>query len=628
MFSRALRAVLQKRGMSDLEATPFIRQTQLASNNVDTNLALTSILTTAPVSNMLTLIPLKKLSLFFGLATCAILSACTNLKPPAKPKTEAFPVVEIQDTLNFDEDTLYALITAELALSREHYELGLSNYTERAVDYQDVNLAARATQIARILKNRPESLRMAELWLSLDPSNEEARFILVSEYILASEFDKAFTIAQQLLKAGHPAGFEDIAIDAVEAKYSKLPELATLYQSLLRSYPDHIELLTGDGIIQLELKNAERALTSIEHAHNLAPKNLRVLYQKFRILLGLGKEKEAIGTYAKLLALEPDNFRVRNRYAHLLIRHDIKAAAEQYTKLHSQAPQNNDVLLNLALVCREIGETEKAKSYFLSLVDRKEHLSTAYFNLGELARAEGQDKQALHYFLEVKDGHRYVEASSESADIINTQEDLEHALLFLEKRRESAKPEDKESLFLVEAETLSSGGLYQRAENTYARALFAFPNSPKLLYSRGMHFAAREQTNEAAQDLLLVLEQLPDNAATLNALGYTLLSQSDRIDEADRYIRKAFEQNPNDPAILDSLGWLEFKQGNIKSALKYLQLAFDAFIDDEIASHLGEALWTDGQTKQAQKVWKQGLKHAPESAILLKTLKRLKVELN
>ncbi|WP_370979660.1 tetratricopeptide repeat protein [Agaribacterium sp. ZY112] len=566
------------------------------------------------------------LAAFFTVSAALGLSACSST--PAKQAATPLPKVEIEPSLHFQQDSLYRLLTAELALVRERYDVGLDNYVEEAIESRDVNVTARATQIARILKNHSETLMLAEQWRELDPGSYEARFILISEYIYAERFEEAFAESQRLLAAGHSSGFEDIAIDAAQKNYSKNDELTQAYSNLLKQYPKNTELLVGYSILLQTKGELEPALKAIKKANKLDKNNSRARFQEFRVLTAMQRTDEAITAYGKMVELQPQNPQLRNRYAQLLIGYDLGMALEQYQILHEQTPQDADVLLNLALLEYSQGNIPAAKNTFNNLLSRNQYTGIAHFNLGDMAEREGRKNDAINHYIQVKSGTRYVEASSRAAELIARNETFSNALAFLSARREQADtPGHKESLYQVEAETLSSTQQDARAISVYRQGLNEFPESVILHYSRAMYYAARRNPDKAEQDFLIVLMQSPNNAATLNALGYTLLDQTNRLADAAVYIERAYALKPNDAAIIDSMGWLAFKQGNYKQAQELLEQAYKQTKDHEIAAHLGEVLWQQGDQRRARKIWKEAINNWPNSETLKQTLKRLEVEL-
>ena len=136
----------------------------------------------------------------------------------------------------------------------------------------------------------------------------------------------------------------------------------------------------------------------------------------------------------------------------------------------------------------------------------------------------------------------------------------------------------------------------------------------------------RQKADQALHesDLRKLISMEPDNAHAYNALGYTLADQTDRYQEALELIEKALELKPNDPFIMDSMGWVQYRLGNHQLAIDYLERAFDIREDAEIAAHLGEVLWIVGDRQRAEAVWNRALEQAPANDVLLGTIRKLK----
>jgi len=178
-------------------------------------------------------------------------------------------------------------------------------------------------------------------------------------------------------------------------------------------------------------------------------------------------------------------------------------------------------------------------------------------------------------------------------------------------------------LYLVEAELLTEMGLNPEAMKVYDAALAAYPDDRELLYARGLHGAAMQRLEVVERDLRRLLELEPDHADALNALGYSLADMSDQYAEALELIQRALALKPDEGAILDSMGWVQYRLGNLELALDYLRQASAKLPDDpEVAAHLGEVLWALGQKDEARQVWDQARAAAPEHAYLLRVIGR------
>ena len=164
---------------------------------------------------------------------------------------------------------------------------------------------------------------------------------------------------------------------------------------------------------------------------------------------------------------------------------------------------------------------------------------------------------------------------------------------------------------------------FDQAKGILDDALQSRPSNPDLLYNRGLLAAEMDLLEVHEQDMRTLIEIQPENAHAYNALGYTLADQTERFDEAFELITKALELAPDDPFILDSMGWVHYRKGNFEEAINYLRQALASKEDAEIAAHLGEVLWLSGSKEEAREIWKLGKEWGPENATLIETLERL-----
>jgi len=224
-------------------------------------------------------------------------------------------------------------------------------------------------------------------------------------------------------------------------------------------------------------------------------------------------------------------------------------------------------------------------------------------------------------------GREFYDATRRAAELrLNSGETLEFRDGF--RRSRARNPGQAEQLYAVEAEVLREIGEVELAIDVYTEALDLFPESMTLRYGRAMAHETLEDIPGMEQDLRAILELEPNNATTLNALGYTLTVHTDRYQEAAALIEKALELSPGEPAILDSLGWVYFKLGRFLQAVDLLTEAYSLFPDAEVAAHLGEALWASGKEQDALTVWRNSLEREPEASHVTDTLERLGVSLD
>jgi tetratricopeptide (TPR) repeat protein len=286
-----------------------------------------------------------------------------------------------------------------------------------------------------------------------------------------------------------------------------------------------------------------------------------------------------------------------------------------------------DLILTLALIEYERRDPDSAKARFTQLLDSQKHRSTAHYYLGRLALLEDNTAVARDHFTKVEPGSDYLPALAQLTELMVASGEKTQALaLVRDKRRQALEKrlEHIEGLYLLESQLLSNQNQLTEALAPLEAGLNRFPESIKLLYTRAMLFTRLDDLPKAEADFKRVLNLEPDNAAALNALGYTLADRTDRLEEAYEYIREAYRLSPDDPAVIDSLGWVEYLRGNHEAALKNLRNAMELMPDHEIAAHLGEVLWATGSQKEARQVWRRGLELHPDSPIILNTMKRLR----
>jgi tetratricopeptide (TPR) repeat protein len=183
-------------------------------------------------------------------------------------------------------------------------------------------------------------------------------------------------------------------------------------------------------------------------------------------------------------------------------------------------------------------------------------------------------------------------------------------------------PENAVEIYLIEGQILSDLTLYNEAWQLYDQALAIHTDNEDLLYSRALAAEKIDRIDLAEQDMRRILALDPDNVRTLNALGYTLADRTDRYEEAFGYIQQAYARKPDDPAIIDSMGWVNYRLGNLQEARNFLQQAWDMTGDGEIGAHLGEVMWMQGDRDEARRIWKESKENSPDNPVLNKVLER------
>ena len=522
----------------------------------------------------------------------------------------------------FSTDTLYSLLTAELAGSRERYDIALRNYLLQAYQTRDPGVTARATHIARYLNVNEAVLEASSLWVELQPNNLEARFILATALAKNGQFQQAVPHSTYLLQHNGSSTFQSLAAQASQGTDTQREALINSYQELLLEYPKNTQLLTGLGILQQQQGNLTIALRFAQKALKIEPKLISAAILEARLLMATGKDSKALERLQKMLEKFPDDNRLRLQYARLLSNLDLPAAHKQFLLLRDQAPHDSEILFSLALITKELDQLPEAQALFEQLIPYSKRRSSAYYYLGKIAEQLEDTDLALSHYLKVEPGPDFTAALLHSSDILIRDERIDEAKLGLSNARLQF-PSQSERLYLLESEVLSNHKQYQATIETLSTALQEYPSSTALLYSRAMTHELLGDFDLLETDLTSLLKYEPNNATALNALGYTLANRNIRLDDSLQMIEKALQIKPGDPAIIDSMGWIQFRLGNYENALLRLRQAMQAMPDHEIAAHLGEVLWVMGSQQEAQQIWQQGLKLNPDSDIIKVTQQRL-----
>jgi len=581
----------------------------------------------------------KRSKLTMGLLVASLLlGGCTNTPKPnnspalvENPQEQPVKRLKTIPDRRFSADSLYALLVAELAFSRKRYDIALSNYVQQATTTQDIEVVSRATQIARGLNARRSALEMSQLWLDLDPSNPDARLIAAVELIEANHLIEAFELSRIMLDRGETTTFESIARRATKGDIKVVNELIERFGELLQNSTkgkSEAGLWLGQSILLQQAGKLDEALAAVKQAQAINSEDISSAFQETRVLHKMGKTELASARLAKLVEDHPSNIELRARYARLVWSRSPEEARDQFEILHNQAPGNAEILYSLALVEKDLGRHDVASERFKLLLSRNQYASAAHYHLGDILLNQNRPDTALEHLKLVNPGQNYAAAMVKATGILVGQNRRDEAVALLKQRQKTNEGSALESLYMLEADVFSQAGQMNAAEKALNEGVGVFPNSTRLLYARAMLYAQINYVTAAEKDLKRVLELVPENAAALNALGYTLADRTNRYQEAYEYIKQAYALTPDDPAVIDSMGWVAYSLGNYEQALTKLRRAMEIMPDHEIAAHYGEVLWVTGNHQEALAVWRKGLELKPESEIIHKTMHRLEAKLD
>jgi Flp pilus assembly protein TadD len=243
--------------------------------------------------------------------------------------------------------------------------------------------------------------------------------------------------------------------------------------------------------------------------------------------------------------------------------------------------------------------------------------------LGQIAEEQKQWGRAVEWYKQIEEGDHALPARMRTANAIAKQGKVEEARVFL-KRVANENPDQEVQLLVAEAQLLRDASRYGDAYEMLGQALRKVPDQPELLYDYALTAEKLERFDVAEENLRKLIQVKPDHAHAYNALGYSLADRNMRLPEARKLIEKALELAPDDSFIIDSLGWVQYREGDLKGAAQTLRRAYDGRPDAEIGAHLGEVLWVMGNRAEANRIWEESLKSAPDNENVRQTIQRFR----
>ena len=562
---------------------------------------------------------------FFYLLVLSVLTLSACAKTNVQGTDEDIDSIPVQVELT--EELLYDLLVGEFAGNAGDMALSVESYNRAAMETPDARVAARASYIAVYSERYEEALELIERWEKLDPDDSEIARMYAITYLKLGQPLEAATYIQSILDTVEGNGHEKaLAVKRLLAQESSTEDGLMVLDALNKADPENQHMLLLQARYAAQLEKYDDALELLDQVLEIDSTQADVHIIKARILAAQGKQEQAMALIALVLMEQPDNDHLRLQYARMLVeQRQFNQAKAQFNFLLKDDPENADILLSLGLLNIETGELDEAATHLTHLIDIGQKQDIANYYLGRIAQNREEHKLAISYYLKVNSGDYVFDSKMRIAGLFARLGRVDEGLQQLEvlAEKQTSWPL-RVRAYLAQGEILASKQRYAEGMEMYSRALQQKPDDADLLYARALMAEKVDRIDITEADLLKLLSAEPENANALNALGYTLADRTERLEEARDYIKRAAELVPDDPAILDSLGWVSYRLGNMQDALKWLGMAFERLEDAEIAAHYGEVLWKNNQRDEAEKVWKIGLENNSEHPVLLETMHRLK----
>lgn len=525
---------------------------------------------------------------------------------------------------SFPAESIYPLLLAEFALRQHDYQTALDQYMEQSRVLADAGVARHTTRLAQFVSDDARAIEAVQVWLQQDPDNLEANNTAATLMARNGQALDALPHMAHVSRSGKQAnyplllqGFGGLSEQQQAGLVSGLTELAN-------EFPEDPALLLTLALINTEYEQYDAALTRLQALFAVEPEQHQALLLEARILIRTGARRP-FAHIEDVLQSNPQDSRLRLEYARLLTNTDMDAARKEFEILSAQSPGDADLLLSLALINRETGDDLVARAYLQQVLDTGKRKDEAHYYLGLIAEDRNETAEALSQYMKVGDSRQYLSANQRIGQILVGAGELQASRAWFAKQRLQVRGR-REQLFGIEADILSNAGALEASLAVLNEGINSYPDSASLRYARSMLGQQQDDLALMEADLRAILARDPNNATALNALGYTLADQTERYEEAYQLISRALELDPDEPAILDSMGWVLYRKGELDKAIEYLTRAYAAMPDPEVAAHLGEALWQKGERESALRVWQGALRQDPSHRILLDTLQRLGID--
>lgn len=533
------------------------------------------------------------------------------------------------------EEILFKYLVSEIANQRGDWQTAFVNMISIARQTQDPRLAHRAADIALAAKQEDEALAAVRLWREEAPGSEDAQQYYLGLLMLADKLDEARPMLEERLSSAAPSarGPLILQLQRLLARAKDRDGADALLVSLLQPYqavPEahmalaHAALLKGDRTTAV---NEARQALAQKPESELAALTLAQV---------MGDKAASASTLAEFLKGHPKAREVRLAYARMLVeQREFDKARDQFRVLLKDQPRDLTVLYALGLLETQNNNLPQAETYLKSYLDvlasdpeEDRDPTQALMILSQIAEQRGDTAAALKWLDQIDAGNppAFLAAQIKRAELIAKSGRLDEARKLLHGIQ-GENEEERVQLISAESQLLRNAQRPEEALAILNSGLKAYPDNTDLLYDYAMAAEKLDRMADMEKALRKIIKLAPNNQQAYNALGYSLADRNERLDEAYQLVQKALQLAPDDPFIMDSMGWVQYRRGKVDEAEKLLRRAYAMRADPEIGAHLGEVLWVMGKREDAKKLWRDASGKDPQNDTLRSTLARLQVQL-
>lgn len=519
---------------------------------------------------------------------------------------------------------VYKYLLGEIAGQRGELSLASQLFLDLAKQTRDARLAERAAKVAAYANQPALALQASTLWTQLDPNSTEAQQAASQLLVASGNLKEAKPQIKKLLAKEDTRANGFLYLNTLLSKQKDKQEVLEVVQDLAKPYPKLPEAHFAVAQAAFFADKIDLATAALTEADKQRPGWEPGAQMQGQILFKESPEK-ALEFYKAFLKKYPNANDVRMAYAKTLVsQKKIQEAKPEFIRLVESSKGNPEVSAVVGLLSLESAEYQMADQYFEQALSRGfKEPDQLHLYLGRSAEKQKNDTRALSWYDKIQPGELYLDGRLAAAQVIARTKNADAAIAMLDEVNDLTV---EQQIVVIQAEgtLLGQAKRHQEAFDLLQKANTSFPDSAELTYDFAMAAERAGKLDVMEDALYKLIKMRPDYAAAYNALGYSYADRNIKLIEAKSLVETALKLSPSDHYIMDSLGWVYFRLGDLPNAVDYLRKAYAIQADPEIAAHLGEVLWKQGQQEEAKLIWEQALKAYPENDVLVATTKKFK----
>lgn len=577
---------------------------------------------------------MKTLPIRLLLLISPLLAACSSLPVPVADSAAASATTPTVETApapkptieygNFTREQLETALLSEFGGMRGYLSQSAEAYYNLALETGDLAIIKRAVEFISVTSNTAALNTLVAMWIEQEPEALEPHLVLGYQLLEQSLYVRALPHLNAVMDRGGNVDFSVLSARTYTLENRQRDVLVTELEAIVQRHPQEPTLYYALAQMHDQSGDSEQATVWLQRARQQFGDTPRTYLIEAQLQQSMGRPEEAEAILADAAANYPDNRVLRYSLAQLLVQNNKLAEAEiQFSLMLERDPGDMETLYSLVLVNLELERYDTAEPQLRTLIRAGHRLNEAHYYLAIILEGRGDLAEALPHYQQI---------SRQSNAFLTAQRQLLRIMVQLRRFNDAGNwvtqlaARDARLAPIaaaLHAEALINEAHEERASEVLNQALAQFPDDIDLRFARTLLSEHFDDLSMIEQDLRHILALSPDDARALNHLGYALTVRTDRYAEALGLIEQAISVTPDDPAILDSLGWVQYKLGMLEQSIVNLRRAYAAFPDHEVAAHLGEALWVSGQRSEALQIWQSALETFPASEFVIEAMQRL-----